>query len=154
MNFIKQYFNKKTLTFSFFLLLFAEFIYNISGYVIQIGLGRILTTEEFGRFSLVTSVVTLITLLASRGIPTAMMKKISENKNDFALVQAIKKVSAKLQFYLIFLLTIIFYFSAPLLAKFYGDTSLTPLFQFNALVIPAFAPRRLSKTRMYAVAIG
>ncbi len=130
---------KKTLTFSFLLLLTAEFIYNVSGYIIKSSLGRLLNVEEYGRYTLVIGFTTMIIVLVGRSIPTAMAKRISENKDNFVIVQAIKKTAAKLQFYIITFLTLAFYFSAPLIAKFFNDPTLIPLFQFSSLIIPAFS---------------
>lgn len=136
---MKFNFTKKTLTFSFLLLLGAEFIYNISNYVIQFGLGRILGVADYGRYSLVIGFTTMIIILVGRSVPTAMAKRISENSEDFSIIKSIKKTSAKLQFFIITSLTIIFYFLAPVFANIFNDKSLLSLFQLSALIIPAFA---------------
>ena len=51
----------------------------------------------------------------------------------------IKRQTIILQSILIGFVTIIFYFSAPLIAKILGDPTLTPLFQISTLIIPLFA---------------
>lgn len=130
---------KKTLTFSFLLLLTAEFIYNVSSYAIKSSLARILDVESYGRYTLVIGFTTMVIILIGRSIPTAMAKRISEQKDNFTLVKAIKKTAARLQFYIITTLTLFFYLSAPLLAKAFSDETLTPLFQLSSLVIPAFS---------------
>ncbi len=136
-NFMKI---KKTLTFSFLLLLFAEFTYNVSSYAIKFILGRhILGPADYGRYTLVIGFTTMIIILVGRAIPTAMAKRISEYKDDFHIVKAIKKSAAQLQFFIIIGLTVIFYLCSPLLAKAFGDPTLKPLFQLSSLIIPAFA---------------
>jgi len=38
---------------SFIILVIAEFIYNISSYIVNMGLGRMLGVADYGRYSLV-----------------------------------------------------------------------------------------------------
>jgi len=131
--------SKKSLTTSFLFLIIAEVIFNISGYIIHAGLGRILGVADYGRYSLVIGFTTMIIVLFGRGIPTAMAKRMSEKKDDWQLITAVKKTAIRLQFFTITLLTFIFYFSSPYLAQIFGDESLTPLFQLSTFIIPAFA---------------
>lgn len=142
MKIANKLFDKKNLTFSFFLLLSAEFIYNISSYAIHSGLFRILGTAEYGRYNFVIGFTTMIiTLIAGRGgIPTAMAKRISENKNHFAIVRAIKKTALKLQTIIVITLTVILYLLAPIFAKFiFHDETLVPLLKLATLIVPTFA---------------
>lgn len=143
MNFLKQFISKKTLTFSFFLLLSAEFIYNVSAYVINSVLGKhILSVEDYGRYSLVIGFNTmLITLIAGRGgIPTAMAKKISENRDKFALIRGIKKTAMKMQTLVVISLTLTLYFLSSFFAtKIFQDPTLAPIFKLSALIVPTFA---------------
>ncbi len=124
---------------SFIILVIAEFTYNISSYVVNMGLGRILGVANYGRYSLVIGFTTMIILLAGRSVPTAMMKRISENIGNWPRIRAIRRSAAFLQIIIITSLTIIFYVLAPLIAQAFNDTTLTPLFKISALVIPAFA---------------
>ncbi len=103
------------------------------------GLGRMLGVAHYGRYSLVIGFTTMIILLVGRGIPTAMMKRISENIGDWDKIRAIRKSSAHLQLIIIFSLTAIFYILAPVIANIFNDATLTPLFRISAFVIPAFA---------------
>ncbi len=124
---------------SFIILVIAEFTYNISSYVVNMGLGRILGVADYGRYSLVIGFTTMIILLAGRSIPTAMMKRISENLGNWPRIRAIRKSAAMLQIIIISSLTVIFFVLAPLIAKCFSDSTLTPLFRLSAFVIPAFA---------------
>lgn len=124
---------------SFLILAVAEFIYNISSYVINIGLGRMLGVAAFGRYSLIIGFTTMIIFLVSRGIPTAMNKRISENINKWNTIRAIRKISATIQTIIIVILTVAFYFLAPAFAALFHDSSLAPLFRISALIIPTFA---------------
>lgn len=127
------------LKYSFIILAIAELIYNISSYVINIGLGRMLGVAAFGRYSLIIGFTTMIILLVSRGIPTAMNKRISENLDKWNTIRAIRKTSANIQTVIIATITVAFYLLAPVFAAIFHDPSLIPLFRISALIIPAFA---------------
>jgi len=124
---------------SFLLLATAEFIYNISSYLVNMGLGRTLGVATYGRYSLVIGFTTMIILLAGRSIPTAMMKRISENLDNYARIRSIRYTAGLIQFVIIGSLFIIFYLSAPLIARAFHDETLVPLFHLSAFIIPAFA---------------
>lgn len=118
----------------------AEVLFNISGYVIHAVAGRVLGPAEYGRYGLVVTLTTTVIILIGNGIPTAMSRYLSEHfEKDPSMVSVIKRVGARLQFFLIAGVTILFFLAAPLVSNLLGDPSLTPLFQFSSLIIPAFA---------------
>ncbi len=118
----------------------SEVIYNIGGYIIQSSLGRILGPEEYGRYGLVVTLTTMIIILIGNGIPTAMSKYLSEVfASHPEKILGIKYQAMRLQFVLMFTVTIIFFLAAPLIARALHDPTLTPLFRFSSLIIPAFA---------------
>lgn len=118
----------------------SEVIFNIAGYVIHSALGRILTPDAYGRYSIVITLTTMIIVLIGNGIPTAMAKYVSEViDTDPARIGAIKRKTIRLQTLLMASVTVLFFLSSPLIAHLLGDPTLTPLFRFSALIIPAFA---------------
>ena len=118
----------------------AEVLFNISGYVIHAVAGRVLGPADYGRYALVVTLTTTVIILIGNGIPTAMSRYLSEYfEKSPNLIGIIKRTGAKLQFFLIGGITIIFFLISPLIARLLGDPSLTPLFAFSALIIPAFA---------------
>ena len=122
-----------------FWLTIAELFFNLSGYITHALLGRLLGPGEYGRYSLVITVATMIVVLIGRGVPIAMSKYLSaalQNRNE---QKQIKATGARVQTILIGLTTIIYYLAAPLLAKLLRDSSLTSLFRLSSLIIPAFA---------------
>lgn len=128
------------LTRSLFWLTLSEIIFNLSGYVIHAGVGRILGPEGYGRYTLVITLTTVIIILIGNGIPTAMAKYISELTRDKApLILLIKKYAIRLQFLTMSIVTVAFFLLSPLIAKILNDETLTPLFQLSSLIIPAFA---------------
>ena len=130
---------KKTLTISFLLLVFAEFIYNVSAYIIKFGLGHVLDVSEYGKYSIVISFTTMLIVLVGRGVPTAMNKRISEQGSNWNEILSIKKTSEKLQIYIISSITVLFFLMAPVIAHFFKDESLVNLFRLSSLLIPTFA---------------
>ncbi|MFA5985784.1 MAG: flippase [Parcubacteria group bacterium] len=118
----------------------SEIIFNAAGYVIHSALGRILEPDDYGRYSLVITLTTMIVILIGNGIPTAMSKYLSEIiESDPEQIRPIKRKSMKMQALLMASVTVVFFILAPVIAYLLGDSSLTPLFQLSALIIPAFA---------------
>jgi stage V sporulation protein B len=119
---------------------FSEILFNLSGFVIHSVLGRFLGPADYGRYGIVITLTTMIIILIGNGIPTAMAKYISEYfETDAGMVRIIKKQAIKLQIIIIGGITLLFYFSIPLIAKLLGDPTLIPLFRISTLIIPAFA---------------
>ncbi|KKQ43713.1 MAG: putative polysaccharide biosynthesis protein, partial [Candidatus Moranbacteria bacterium GW2011_GWC2_37_8] len=121
-------------------LIISELIFNLSGYVIHSSMGRILGPADYGRYGLVVTLTTMVIILIGNGIPTAMAKYISEIfETNPRMVLVIKRKALLLQSALIGAITIIFFFSAPLISAILGDETLIPLFRISTLIIPAFA---------------
>jgi O-antigen/teichoic acid export membrane protein len=132
--------SKQTALKSIFWLTLSEILFNFSGYIIHAVAGRTLGPADYGRYSLVITLTTVIVVLIGNGIPTAMSKYLSEafEKNP-SMVPVIKKQGMRLQMILIGFVTVIFFFASPLIARALNDPTLTPLFRLSSLIIPAFA---------------
>jgi len=118
----------------------SEIIFNIAGYIIHSSVGRILGPADYGRFSLIVTMTTMIIILIGNGIPTAMSKYLAEIfESAPEKILGIKYKAIKLQTILMSVVTVVFFFSAPVIAWALHDPSLTPLFQLSSLIIPAFA---------------
>lgn len=132
--------SKQHLTKSVFWLTVSEIIFNISGYIIHSGVGRILGPSDYGRYGLVVTLTTMIIILIGNGIPTAMSKFLSEVfESKPSMIGVIKKKALLIQSILIGSITIIFFLTAPILSNLLGDPSLTKLFRLSTLIIPSFA---------------
>lgn len=131
---------KYNLAKSTFWLIVSEIIFNLSGYIIHAFVGRILGPADYGRYGLVVTLTTMVIILIGNGIPTAMAKYVSEFfETNPSMVLIIKKKAIILQSVLIGTITVLFFFSAPLISYALGDPTLTPLFRISTLIIPAFA---------------
>lgn len=118
----------------------SEIIFNISGFVIHSAVGRILGPADYGRYALVITLTTMVIILIGNGIPTAMSKYLSEVfETKTTLIKIIKRQAIILQSVVIGAITILFFLSAPLIAKILGDPTLTRLFRISTLIIPSFA---------------
>lgn len=118
----------------------AEILFNLSGYVIHAVSGRVLGPADYGRYGLVVTFTTTLIILIGNGIPTAMSRYLSECfEKDPAMVSVVKRAGARLQILLMAGVTGMFFALSPLISQLLGDSTLTPLFRFSSLIIPAFA---------------
>ncbi len=118
----------------------AEFLFYVSGYVVQMITGRLLGPTDFGRFSLVITLTLLIANLIGSGIPITMSKFLSETatKNSRRL-PSVRYQSAKAQILVISAITLVFFVSADFIASVLKDPSLAPLFRAATFIIPFYA---------------
>lgn len=119
---------------------FSEILFNLSGFIIHSVLGRFLGPADYGRYGIIITLTTMVIILIGNGIPTAMSKYISEYfETNPRMVKKIKSQAITLQAIIIGSITILFFFSIPLICKALGDPTLVPLFRISTLIIPAFA---------------
>ncbi len=120
-------------------MLCSEVLYSASAYFIVVGLSRMLGPADYGRYTLVLGLVTMVTVLVARGVPTAMAKRISENPDDLQHVASVRSRALGIQVPLVTGVTFLYFLSAPLIAGMLGDATLVPLIQLSSLVIPLFS---------------
>lgn len=119
---------------------FSEILFNLSGFVIHSVLGRFLGPADYGRYGIIITLTTMVIILIGNGVPTAMAKYISEYfETNPLMVKAIKRQAMILQTIIVGGITVIFFFSIPLICQALGDPTLIPLFRISTLIIPAFA---------------
>lgn len=129
-----------TLARSILWLFFAEFAFYVSGYLVQMGAGRILGPADYGRFGLVVTLTLLVANLIGNGIPIAMSKYLSEvPATRPELIASIKRTGALAQVFFMGAVTLVFYFGASGFSGLLGDPALAPLFAISAFIIPCFA---------------
>ena len=124
---------------NFIFLFLAEFVFYISGYVVQMMAGRFLGPVEYGRYALVITATLLVANLIGSGIPIAMSKFLSEYKEkDSGVLGEIRKKSLRAQAILMGVVTAIFFVLSPVFAYFLGDMTLAPLFMIATFIIPCY----------------
>lgn len=125
---------------SFLWLTVGEIFFNLSGYIVHSGAGRLLTPADYGRYGLIVTLTVMIIDLVANGIPISMSKYISEyHGSDPAMIKAIKRKAFILQMIVIGAITLLFYIITPVLSNILGDPSLTPLFRISLFILPAYA---------------
>lgn len=97
-------------------------------FIVSIVLARILAPEDYGTIALITVFTTIMQVFVDSGLGTALIQKKDADDLDFSSV-----------FYFNFVVCLILYavmfVSAPLIADFYNDTSLTPIIRVISLTI-------------------
>ncbi len=130
----------KSLARSFVLLMIAEVLFNLSGFVVQTGAGRILTPADYGRYGLIVSLTIMVITLVGNGIPISMGKYLSEiHETKPEMVPVIKRIGWWLQLIIIIVISVIFYLITPGIAYLLGDPTLIPLFRLSVFILPAYA---------------
>lgn len=97
-------------------------------FIVSIVLARILAPEDYGTIALVTVFTTILQVFVDSGLGTALIQKKNADDLDFSSV-----------FYFNFVVCFVLYagmfVAAPFIAKFYGDTTLTPIIRVISLTI-------------------
>ena len=91
-------------------------------------MARILAPEDYGTIALVTVFTTILQVFVDSGLGTALIQKKNADDLDFSSV-----------FYFNFVVCLVLYaamfMAAPVIAKFYGDVTLTPIIRVISLTI-------------------
>ena len=95
-------------------------------FIVSIVLARILAPEDYGTIALVTVFTTILQVFVDSGLGTALIQKKNADDLDFSSV-----------FYFNFVVCLVLYaamfMAAPVIAKFYGDVTLTPIIRVISL---------------------
>lgn len=97
-------------------------------FIVSIVLARLLAPEDYGTIALVTVFTTILQVFVDSGLGTALIQKKDADDLDFSSV-----------FYFNFFVCIVLYIgmllTAPIIAGFYGDSSLIPIIRVISLTI-------------------
>lgn len=116
------------------------------GYGIRVLLARSLTPEGYGQIGIANSFLTIVSMIALLGIPTALTRQIAyyrTNKNKEAESESIRSglwISLPIAIVLIFL---VLCFSRWLAVDVFHDENLMPILSLFAFIIPFFAADQL-----------
>ena len=86
-------------------------------FIVQIVLARILVPNDYGVIALIAIFITIANVFVQSGFNTALIQKKDANEADFSSVFYLSLLVASL-------LYLIFFFTAPLIASFYGESQL------------------------------
>lgn len=116
-------------TFSNFMWRFAERCgAQMVTFIVSIVLARLLTPEDYGKVALITIFITIMQVFVDSGLGTALIQKKEADDIDFSSVFYFNLVVC-------LVLYIIMFVSAPFIAKFYNDVSLTLIIRVISLTI-------------------
>lgn len=113
----------------------ASGVFLISGYVINVWLGRYLGPETYGIFGIIISLVTVINLTQTAGLPQAVSKYVSSYPEKS---EAIYKTGLSLQIISTSLVSLLFFIFSGTLAYLLKDPTLTPYLQLAAVIFPFY----------------
>lgn len=97
-------------------------------FLVSVVLARILTPEDFGQIALITVFTTIMQVFVDSGLGTALIQKKDADDLDFSSVFYFNLVVC-------FVLYVIMFMAAPIIANFYSDASLTSIIRVISLTI-------------------
>lgn len=97
-------------------------------FIVSIVLARILAPEDYGTIALVTVFTTILQVFVDSGLGTALIQKKNADDLDFSSVFYFNCVVCLVLYAAMFM-------AAPVIAKFYGDVTLTPIIRVISLTI-------------------
>ena len=125
-------------------------------FVVAVILARLLAPEVFGTVALVTVFTTVLNVFVDSGFANALIQKKDADDTDFSTVFYFNLTACSLMYLLMFI-------SAPWLASFYRDPSLSPIIRVLSLTViisgvknvqQAYVSRTLQFKRFFFATIG
>lgn len=113
----------------------SSIFFIISGYVINIWLGRFLGPELYGIYGVTIALWSLVTIVLVAGVPQAITKLISTNQSE---TDNILKSSIILQIISAVVFTLIYYLLADFIASLLNDSKLSEYIRLSSLIIPTY----------------
>lgn len=96
--------------------------------IVEIVLARVLDPKIYGTVALVTVFTTILQVFVDSGLGTALVQKKDADQLDFSTVFFANIITCIVLYFLMF-------FSAPLIAKFYGVPELTNITRVTSLIV-------------------
>ena len=113
----------------------------LSSYAVNVWLGRLLGPEDYGRFAVVVTIMTLVNVAQNSSVPQAMARIVARNPSG---ASAELRAGLLLQITLGVVLGTILFTTAPLIARLLGDRFLEGPLRTAALVVPPYGVFALS----------
>jgi stage V sporulation protein B len=114
----------------------SSIVFIISGYLINVWLGRYLGPIDYGRYGVITALMSIINIIITSGLTQATSKFISEKPKD---TDKILKSSLYLQFFITLGLTALSFFLSFPLSIIFNDKDMVFFIQLSALTFPLYA---------------
>lgn len=117
------------------LLTFSLLLFMVSSYLINLWLARSLGPVHFGIYGVVLSLVNLVNVIQSSGLPQVISKFISQEQERS---ESLLKSGLELQAVTSVMLTIVFYLSAKPLSIIFRDPNLRGNIELASLIFPVY----------------
>lgn len=113
----------------------SSIIFIITGYIINVILGRVLGPVSYGTYGVIVSLISLVNVLQTSGFTQSASKYIAEDETN---APEIFRSALTIQMVATLSITILFYLLAPGIANILHDPSLTPYIQLSAIIFPLY----------------
>ncbi|HWQ95900.1 MAG TPA: flippase [Candidatus Methylomirabilis sp.] len=107
-----------------------------SGYLINVGLGRLLGPDDYGLYTVVISLMTMVNLILTTGIPQAVSKYVAHGTGSSTMI---RDTALKMQLVLSIAIFLIYFLLAEKIALLLNDSTLTPFIRASAFIVPGYA---------------
>jgi stage V sporulation protein B len=121
----------------------AKAYFMVTGLATYVVLPRVLTVEQFGLYSVVVGVASVINAVVMNGTLQTVSRFVSQ---DVTRADAVKNKALQLQFLIGGGVSLAYFLLSPLMARFLNDSRLTSYFQLTALITMTYS--------LYAVFLG
>lgn len=113
----------------------SSIIFMFSSYIINVWLGRSLGPVSYGIYGIVISLMTMVNLIQTSGLPQAVSKYIAQDETK---VGPILKSGLNLQVISTAIITLVYFLLAKPIALILKDISLVPYIQISAFIFPFY----------------
>jgi O-antigen/teichoic acid export membrane protein len=113
----------------------ASGLFVISGYVVNVWMGRLLGPVDYGRFGVVIGLLTVLNVIQNAAIPQAVARAAAQFPE---LAEGTLRRGAELQLGLAFAMAAVVVVASSALALGFGDPQLAGLFVIAAVILPPY----------------
>lgn len=113
----------------------STFVFILSGYLLNIFIGRYLGPKFYGIYGIIMSLMTIINLIQVSGLPQAVSKYVAENETQR---ESVLKNGLIIQFISTLLASVIVFLFATQFAQLLHDQSLTAYIRAIAAIFPIY----------------
>jgi O-antigen/teichoic acid export membrane protein len=113
----------------------ATIVFMLSGYLINIILGRFLGPELYGVYGVIISLMTALNIVQLSGPPQAVSKFIAEKKTS---AENILASGLQVQLITTIIIALMFFILAPLISNLFNDSNFTGYCRAAALIFPFY----------------
>lgn len=111
-------------------------------FIVSIVLARILAPEDYGQIALITVFTTIMQVFVDSGLGTALIQKKDADDLDFSSV-------FYFNFVICLILYVVMFVTAPFIAGFYGNSSLTSIIRVISLTIVISGVKGIQQSYVY-----